>query len=267
MATALGHVEPVETWAGRGLPALGVEIPLAGTWVQHHTGGGDVEPEENTDPETGHPLPHLGIMGVFTSKPTFADKVALRREHKGTKLAVTKWNQMEVRKRGGGLGYVVVKIDPKRIGQLKAKRKAERLRRLADITRIASLERAVMRSYNAYHISLGWRWIGYTVVVFRSGRAYAGRARVSGGRIVAAYHGAHCPGFNHRPGISWSLNAAQTAISARMRGATVAILRRAGCRNLIGHREAPYPTTCPVVPSSYLDALARDVGAGRRGVK
>lgn len=252
-------VEPRSSWTSYQ-PDFGSAIPMGGLWMQHHTAGNYVEPEAGVREglEEGPPIPHLGILWHGKREPGWAAKAKILRRH-----GLTKWNQMEVRKRGGDKGWVVVRIDPVRAAQLRAKQKAERAAALAGVLRIKALEKRTMRAIEDYHLSLGWKAIGYGVVGFPSGRLYAGRAAVVAGRITAMYHGAHCPGFNHRPSFSWAGNYSKDRLTDRLEDSTVELLRGHGCTHYIGHREAPYPTSCPGVSSAVLDRIAGRIGARR----
>lgn len=108
--------------------------------------------------------------------------------------------------------------------------------------RTRAQERAHMRQLEAGHINQGWSTIGYSYILFRSGRLYVGR----GFRGLPAAQGGHntgtvaiaCVGNYDTHGLS-------RAQRLRLRS-TAIWLRSRGVRTVGAHREAPgQATSCP----------------------
>jgi hypothetical protein len=112
-----------------------------------------------------------------------------------------------------------------------------------NVSMTSAQERAHMRALERQHISQGWSTIGYSWVVFRSGRIYEGRGK----RGLPAAQGGQNAG-------TWALAFAgnfetgKPSIAARRtaRALIVSLQDDDGLRRLGGHREFPgQATACP----------------------
>ena len=109
---------------------------------------------------------------------------------------------------------------------------------LANRTRVQALERSAMREIQAFHQNTrGWADIGYAYVCFASGRIYEGRGK----NVVAA----HCPGKNHEPSVALAGDYSRRTPTDRQRIAVAQLKGWLSAGAIRGHRQAPYPTTCP----------------------
>lgn len=228
----------------------------------HHTVTNFIEPEADPEPVEGpRRPPHLGILWTGRKPPSWAGKAKILRRYREPHIAhggrfhgeevpgVTRWTQMELRRRGDG-GYVMVQVDPVRERQMREAAKAARATNLAGVIRVKALEERAMRQMEEYHRSLGWSAIGYRRVGFPSGRVYEGR----GDR-----HGAHCPGANHLPSFAMAGDYAKRSVPRKLRDRVLEAARELGARKIVGHRQHPYPTGCPGVADAWLTQLNRDL--------
>lgn len=95
----------------------------------------------------------------------------------------------------------------------------------------------VMRSIQSFHQNTrGWSDIGYSYVIFPSGRIYEGR-----GRQVQA---AHCPGHNSEPGIAFAGSFDDHTPTQAAWDSLGAIAGQIGMSKYKGHRDG-YSTSCP----------------------
>lgn len=238
---------PRSVWGGSPLPPANSPWGTTSTETYlHHTVTAFIEPEETpaSNEGPGRP-PHLGILWTGKREPNWVGKRAILRRN-----GLTKWNQIEVRRRGGGQGYVVVKVDPVRQRQLAARRKAQAATSLAAAVPIAALERAAMRQIEAFHRSLGWTAVGYREVGFPSGRLYEGRGE---------RQGAHCPGANHLPSLAMAGDYSRRTPPPKLRALVLERARLLRARRIVGHRQHPNPTSCPGVSDAWLADLNRDI--------
>lgn len=99
-------------------------------------------------------------------------------------------------------------------------------------------EAAHMRFVQGFHRgpSRGWLDIGYHFVVGPSGRIYRGRP--------AQTVGAHCPGHNGEPSVCLMLGVGEEPTRAQL-DAVRWLKESLNAGQLKGHRQAPYPTSCP----------------------
>lgn len=124
---------------------------------------------------------------------------------------------------------------------IKAYRKA--LRKLGAVDpRVVELEKAVWRSFQAYHQDVkGWSDIGYHVGIFASGNRYLGRHATR----VSVTEGAHARGANDTLGVVFVTNG---PITYHQQASFDEVVEEYGVRRdlLRGHREVPgNATACP----------------------
>lgn len=98
-------------------------------------------------------------------------------------------------------------------------------------------EAAQVRAFQRQHQDVnGWVDIGYHFLVAPSGRVYRGRP--------AEVVGAHCPGWNHQPGVALIGNYDARDPSANQVEAVLALAQRLRSGRVVGHRDN-YATSCP----------------------
>lgn len=98
-------------------------------------------------------------------------------------------------------------------------------------------EAAEMRAIQRYHQDgHGWNDIGYSYVVFPSGRVYEGRGR----NVLAS----HCPGHNTEMGVCLIWDDGARRPPAVALNAVLDLARSLDRRTLRGHRDG-YSTSCP----------------------
>lgn len=98
-------------------------------------------------------------------------------------------------------------------------------------------EKAVMRGLQRFHQETrGWSDIGYSYVIFPSGRIYEGR----GYGVV----GAHCPGHNTEPSAAFAGSYDDHLPTTEARKALSYVAKVAKARQWRGHREG-FSTSCP----------------------
>lgn len=277
--TDVGYIHGPETYGRKSLGNRS-KIPFRNqNYMQHHTAGPRIgEVEEHTENEEMPSGEHLGILwhGNFKPKSTAKDSTLwkIRRRyadeheakggnHHGQMVpGIKKWNQMRVRERGDG-GYVVVQVDPK----VERKLKSQWREKLAIKTKWKWAERMHMKWLDNLHSYP----IAYHVVVFPSGRAYAGRCDTKDGEITNMVYGAHAYGYNDHPSISWpgDYRIQYDRLTKPQIATTCAILRKYAS-GYLGHRERPpkgYPTSCPGVMTVQLDIIAEHAGVKRTGYR
>jgi hypothetical protein len=228
----------------------------------HHTVTAYIDPEPVDESKVDYERPaHLGILWTGKFNPGWTTKAKVLRRNRnpheanggkfdGTTVpGVRRWSQMEVRRRGDG-GYVIVQIDPERVAQIKAAKKAASRMRTAGALRVIALEKSAMRAMDAYHKRVfSSKGLGYCEVVFPSGRVYEGRG---------ARWGAHTLGHNDDFGISMAGDYRNRQPTPRQREALLNRIRARGARPIIPHRRT-FGTSCPGVSDSYIAQLNRDL--------
>jgi hypothetical protein len=125
-------------------------------------------------------------------------------------------------------------------------------------------ERRHMRDLEQFHISRGFLTIGYSFVLFRSGRLYVGR----GPRALPAAQGGHNSGTIAIACVGdFRSDRLTRRMKARLIVAAVNVRVRRGVRLVGGHREAPNlreSTECPGGNiMCWLPTLARRAGLRR----
>jgi len=98
-------------------------------------------------------------------------------------------------------------------------------------------EYQVMRSIQRFHQKTrGWSDIGYSYVIFPSGRIYEGRCK----EVV----GAHCPGHNAEPGVAFAGSFDDHVPTNKAWSALGQLSSQLGMRKYKGHRDG-FSTSCP----------------------
>lgn len=98
-------------------------------------------------------------------------------------------------------------------------------------------EKEVMRGLQSFHQNTrGWSDIGYSYVVFPSGRIYEGR----GYGVI----GAHCPGHNTEPSVAVAGSYDDHLPTPQAREALSFVAKVTKARKWRGHREG-FSTSCP----------------------
>lgn len=95
---------------------------------------------------------------------------------------------------------------------------------------------------DSWHKQNGWAGIGYHYFVRKDGSIYTGRPEGA--------TGAHCPGVNnHSIAIcaegSYNSESMPEAQKKSIEELGIYIKNKYGIKNVIGHKEVPYPTDCP----------------------